>query len=134
MASSNAEIQKDSTGTAARAEPSRDVPVYIPAADIYETATDILVIADMPGVDDQHVEVKLENDVLEIAGRAVPDEVEGHEAIYRGYAAGDYRRAFTITDGVDRAGIKARIKDGVMRITLPKSERLQAKSIKVESG
>lgn len=134
MATKNIEVQKETQATPERAEPTRDQPVYIPATDIYETAKDILVVADMPGVDDRHVEVKLENNVLEISGHTAPDEIQGHEVLYRGYVAGDYQRSFAISDGVNRDGIKAQIKDGVMRITLPKAERLQAKTIKVETG
>jgi HSP20 family protein len=115
-------------------EQARDVPVFVPAADIYETQQAVVVVADMPGVDEKHVTVTLENDLLTIAGQAVPEQVQDGDVLYQGYVSGDYSRSFKITQGVDRDKIQAQMKNGALRVTLPKAEHLQPRSIAVEAG
>lgn len=116
------------------AELTRDVPVYIPAADVYETQTDVVVVADMPGVDEKSVEISLENNVLTLTGHAVRQEHGKHELLCQGYLPGDYQRSFRLSEDVDRDQIKARVKDGVLRITLPKAKEKQPRKIAVEAG
>lgn len=127
-------VETKTTENTRPAEETRNTPVYTPNTDIYETRDAIIVVADMPGVDDKHVEVQLENDVLTLTGRSSPEEIPGLDLLYRGYSTGDYRRSFTLSDNVKRENIKARIKDGVLRITLPKAKRNQPREIPVENG
>ena len=115
-------------------EQTRNVPCYSPAVDIYETETDVFVVADMPGVDDKHVEVSLEDNVLTLTGHGAADSAEGYTVLGRGYAAGDYTRAFNLSEDVDRDGIKAQMKNGVLRIRLPKAAEKQPRKIAVESA
>lgn len=118
-----------------RVEQTRDVPVYIPDTDIYETDDAIVVVADMPGVDEKHVDVDLEQRVLTISGTSAEAETfEGYALAAQGYRPGDYRRSFTLSNDVDVDGITARIKDGVLRIRLPKAKELQPRKIQVECG
>ncbi len=116
----------------AQVEPAEDRPVLVPATDIYEKQNAILVRCDMPGVDDKHLEVTLENDVLTIVGHRADAQPEGHALLMGEYGTGIYRRAFTITQDVDHKKIKARIKDGVLDLELPKAERAQPKRIAIE--
>ncbi len=123
--------QRRETG---RVEQTRDMPVYIPDTDIYETDNAVVVVADMPGVDDKHVDVDLEQRVLTITGTVEPEKWEGYELAAHGYRSGNYRRSFTLSNDVDVDGISARIKDGVLRIRLPKAKELQPRKIQVECG
>jgi len=132
MTAINVETRK--TESTRPVEETRDTPVYAPDTDIRETQDAIIVVADMPGVDDKHVEVQLENDVLTLTGRSSPEETQGLDLLYRGYSSGDYQRSFTLSEDVERENIKARIKDGILRITLPKTRKNQPREIAVESG
>ncbi|HOW98882.1 MAG TPA: Hsp20/alpha crystallin family protein [Kiritimatiellia bacterium] len=114
-------------------ELAQDRPVFLPPTDIYEREDAVLVVCDMPGVDDQHVDVMLEDDVLTLTGSQEAQEPARHELLYRGHWPGVFRRSFTLTTEVDRAKIKARIRHGVLEVVLPKAEAAQPKRIKVET-
>lgn len=115
-------------------EQTRNVPLYTPAVDIYETDSDVFVVADMPGVDDKHVEVNLEDNVLTLTGHGATESTEGYTLLRRGYTPGDYVRSFNLSEDVDRNGIKAQMKNGVLRIRLPKAAEKQPHRIAVESA
>jgi HSP20 family protein len=117
-----------------RVEQTRDMPVYVPDTDIYETGEAVVVVADMPGVDEKHVDVDLEQGVLTITGSVEPERFEGYQLVVEGYRPGNYRRSFTLSNDVDVDGISARIKDGVLRIRLPKAKELRPRKIQVECG
>ena len=110
-----------------------NVKTYAPAVDIYETANNILVIADMPGVDEKSIDVTLEKNLLTIHGMVDSTTHDDLELAFSEYGVGDYQRAFSITDEIDRNNIKATVKDGVLKLVLPKSERLKTRKIEVTS-
>ncbi len=114
-----------------RNEQTRDLPVLSPATDIHETEKEIVVVADLPGVRQEHVEVTLENRVLTIGARSTVEEPAGKELVYREFGPAEYRRSFTLTEEVDRNAISARIKNGVLRLTLPKAAEAQPRRIEV---
>ena len=116
------------------AELTRDLPVFAPDVDIYEKDDAILVLCDMPGVDEQHVDVTLENDVLTLTGYQETAEPEDITLLYRGYASGVFQRSFTLSTEVDRNKIGARIRQGVLQITLPKAEEAKPRKITVSAG
>lgn len=109
--------------------------VFAPVTDIIESQENYRLSVDMPGVDEKNVDVTLENDVLTIRGHVAPLELpkDAKEA-YREYEVGDYRRVFSLTDEVDRDRIEAKVKDGVLHLTLPKGERAKARKITVKAG
>lgn len=123
-------LQKNEKG----AEMTQDRPVYIPAADIYESEHDITVLADMPGVNDKNVDITLEDDVLTLVGHQNDEAPDNMELLYRGYRPGIYRRAFTLGVAIDRGKIDAKIKDGVLTLTLPKAEEAKPRKIMVNTG
>lgn len=116
------------------AEMTQDRPVYIPAADIYEGEHDITVYADMPGVNDKNIDITLEDDVLTLIGHQNDEAPDNMELLYRGYRPGIYRRAFTLGVAIDREKIDAKIKNGVLALTLPKAEEAKPRKIKVSTG
>jgi len=115
-------------------ELAQDRPVYSPDTDIYEKEDGVLVLCDMPGVDEKHVDVTLENDVLTLTGYQQVEDPSGYDPVYWGFRPGVFRRSFTLSTAVDRAGIKARIRNGVLQVNLPKAEEAQPKKIRVETA
>lgn len=116
------------------AERTRDRLAFVPRADIYETDEAITVVADMPGVDETTLDITLENNVLSINGYVELVPPEGYSLTYAEYRVGDYQRAFTLSDQIDRDGIEAIIKDGVLRLYLPKITEAKKRKIAVKVG
>jgi HSP20 family protein len=109
-------------------------PVFIPAADIYETRDSIVVLAEMPGVGPDGVDISLERRVLTIRGRSSANGHVGYQRVYTEYADGDYERVFTLSENIDRDRIEATLKDGVLHLVLPKAESAKARRIELKSG
>ena len=116
------------------AERTRDCPCFVPRADIYETGDEIVVVADMPGVSKDSLDITLENNVLTINGYVEPEQPEGLMLAYSEYRVGDYQRSFTLSDQIDREKIEAVLKDGVLRLTLPKITEVKKRAIAVKAG
>jgi HSP20 family protein len=115
-------------------EQTRPGIVFRPDVDIVERAGEFLVTADLPGVDEQHVDVRLENGNLAIhADLAVEPEPEW-QPIYGEYRVGSYYREFALSDRIDVNEIKASMKDGVLELHLPKAEKHRPRSIEVKAG
>lgn len=115
-------------------ERTRDCPCFVPRADVYETGDGIVVVADMPGVDENTVDITLEDNVLTINGYVDPEPPEGYGLAYAEYRVGDYLRAFTLSDQIERSGIEATVRDGVLRLVLPKVEEVKKRKIAVAAG
>lgn len=116
------------TGAVERTRPRK---VFDADVDIIERGEDVVVIADVPGVDEKSVDVTLEKNILSIYGRVDGGTPEGRILKYAEYDAGDYRREFALTDEVDRGRIRATVKNGVLRLVLPKAEAARTKKIAV---
>jgi HSP20 family protein len=105
---------------------------WAPAVDIYEHGSDIVLKAELPGVDPKDVDVRLENNTLTLRGeRKFDQEVkrEHYHRVERAY--GTFTRSFTLPSGVDREKIKADFRDGVLKVTLPKKEEAKPKQISI---
>lgn len=107
--------------------------VFVPRTDILETDEAIVLTADMPGARERDVEVTLEGDVLTLYGRVQPAGA-GRRLVHAEYDLGDYRRVFTLREDVDRDRIEATVKNGVLRLVLPKAESAKVKRIAVKAG
>jgi HSP20 family molecular chaperone IbpA len=114
-------------------QPVETEPIYVPNVDISENNEVIRLAADMPGVDQGCVDVSVENNVLTIEGSARLNAPEGYELVGQEYGIGKYRRDFTLSDTVDTAGIKARVSNGVLEVTLPKREEVKTRRIEIEA-
>jgi HSP20 family protein len=115
------------------AERTRERECFVPRADIYETDDSVTVVADMPGVDENSVDITLEQNILTINGYTAPGGPQGYSLAYAEYQVGDYQRRFTLSDKIDRDKIEATMKDGVLRLRLPKVEPT-ARKIAVKAG
>lgn len=111
-------------------EPTRDAKVFVPATDIYEKDDAILVRCDLPGVEQDQVDIRLENTELEITGTQSAGKPDGVDLLAGEYETGVFRRTFSIPQLIDRDKIKARLHNGVLELALPKAD--QAKPRKIE--
>lgn len=102
------------------AERTRDRVAFVPHTDIYETEEQIVVVADMPGVDAESVDITLEKNILTLNGYVEPTAPEGYTLAYAEYRVGDYQRSFSLSNEIDQDQIEAKIKDGVLYLHLPK--------------
>lgn len=133
MSDEKKELQKEQAQTPTQMERTKNTKVYIPKVDIYESKEKIVLIADMPGVDDKSADVMLEKNILTISGTVEPTTYPDHSIGYAEYDLGDYQRAFTISDEIDRDNIEAKMKNGVLRITLHKAEGLKTRKIAINA-
>jgi len=129
---SEKDLQK--TQNTAATERIRNVKTFVPRVDIYETREALLLIADMPGVDEKTVDVELEKNVLTISGHVENGKLKDHKLLFSEYEVGDYERAFTLSDEIDREKIKATVKQGVLRLELPKAEKVKPKKIAIRAA
>lgn len=116
-----------------RGEPTQRRPVFIPAVDIFENKTALVLIADMPGVSNEGVVIHLEDNELTIRGK-VSENREECMPVSTEYRSGDYYRSFTLSNVIDQQRIDASMKNGVLKIVLPKAETAKPRRISVKAG
>jgi HSP20 family protein len=105
--------------------------VYVPVTDIFETDAALVLALEMPGVDRENINVKLESGVLTIAGEINFAKYEGLYPVYTEYNVGNYARSFQLSSDIDQDRISAELKDGVVMLTLPKAEKAKPRRIKL---
>jgi len=127
------EVEKTEAKLHEGVERTRAKRIYKPAVDIIEKNEDIYLLADMPGVDNESVEVTLEKDTLTIYGKVEPEVPEGLRLTESEYGVGDFQRTFSLSDEIDREKIQASVKNGVLRLKLPKAEAVKTKKIPVKA-
>jgi HSP20 family molecular chaperone IbpA len=114
-------------------ERSDQRPAVTPFCDVYENDDEVLVVADMPGVTADALDIKLDKGELSISARR---EVSPKDGTFLGveYRDCDYRRRFAVPGGIDAGKISAELKDGVLSLHLPKTEALKPRQIAVHAG
>jgi HSP20 family protein len=112
-------------------EPTKPEKQYVPAVDIFETAEAVNVLAEMPGVAREGVEIELENETLTILGVMAPCGCEGETVLLREFAPGSYLRKFTVAETIDQEKIQATMADGVLTLVLPKVAPAKPRRIEV---
>ncbi len=125
------DVQKTENITAT--ERIRNVKTFVPRVDIYENKDALYLIADMPGVDEKTVDIELEKNLLTITGRVENGRIADATMMYSEYEIGDYERVFTLSDEIDRDKIVASVKNGVLRLELPKAEKVKPKKISISA-
>jgi len=123
--------KKEATGDVER---TNDRITYIPMVDIRTSDSEVTVSTDMPGINDQAVDVDLDRDILTIRGECTLKAPEGYRLAYREFESGNFERSFRITDEIGRDAIDATVKDGVLTIRLPKAKEAQPRKISVKAG
>ena len=103
-----------------------------PPVDIYETPESLVVIADLPGIDPAHLEVRVDNNLLTLRGQS-QYQVPGDER-YREYTLVSFFRQFELGERIDQEGIGADLRHGVLTLTLPKAAKARARAITVNAA
>lgn|SRR5512135_1458101 len=134
MTDINREVTKKEANVPEGVERTKPRRVFKPDVDITERKDETVLIADLPGVDDQSLDITLEKNVITIRGRVQPDAPAGYRLAYAEYEVGDYERAFTLSDEVDKDRIQATIKNGVLKLVLPKAPAAKARKISVTAA
>jgi HSP20 family molecular chaperone IbpA len=106
----------------------------LPAVDVFEDGSGITLLADMPGVPKEQLELKVEGETLLIEGTVQPQTPEGLEALYAEVRVPRYRRSFTLSRELDTTRIEANLKDGVLTLRIPKQAHAQPRRIAVTGG
>lgn len=120
--------KKELQGAQERTHPGR---FYVPLTDIYEADDRLVVVMDMPGVDKETVDVRLEHDTLSVEGRIDFGKYKNLRPVYTEYNVGHYARSFVLSDQVERDGITASVVDGVLTLELPKSAQARRRRIPI---
>jgi HSP20 family molecular chaperone IbpA len=127
------EVEKQEVEVVEGTERTRPGKAYIPRADIYETENELVIVADMPGVDENSVDMMLEKNVLSIKGFVTQDAPNNYSLAYAEYETGDYERNFTLSNSIDQEKITATVKNGVLHVHLPKAGPAKSRKISVQA-
>jgi HSP20 family molecular chaperone IbpA len=114
-------------------EQTKPGPVFTPNVDIFETEKEITLLADVPGVKSEDLGIDLKDNMLTLTGEVKPANTLNGEEVLTEYQVGSYYRQFTLTEIIDQAKIEADLKNGVLRLTLPKVERALPRRITVNA-
>ncbi len=106
---------------------------WIPAVDVYEDKDAVVIEVEAPGMKEEDLKVNLENSTLIISGERKFEKKEEDKNYYRMERSyGGFTRSFLLPDNVDAEGIKAKYKDGVLKLTLPKKAEAKPQNIPIE--
>ena len=123
------------SNTAAQADVEQDRQrAVLPAVDVFEDAAGITLLADMPGVPREQLELKIDGETLLIEGGVQPRTPDGLEAVYAEVRVPRYRRSFTLSRELDTTRIEANLKDGALTLRIPKQAHAQPRRIEVTTG
>lgn len=130
------ELKPQAAGTVVRSngETEPATLTFTPAVDIFEKGDTTVILADMPGVASDGVDVTLERRVLTLRGTVKPHAPEGYRRLSSEYREGDYLRVFTLSDEIDQAKINAEFRNGVLRLELPHAAEAKPKKISVKAA
>jgi HSP20 family protein len=119
--------------TAEGGELTREGIYFTPAVDIGETEKELVILADMPGVKPDGVDIELKEGILSLVGK-VPEATQEGERLLSEYRQGSYFRSFRLTESVDASKIGASLSNGVLKVTLPKHEKALPRKIPISVG
>jgi HSP20 family protein len=104
-----------------------------PLIDIHEGPDGLILEADLPGVTEDHLNIHLEDNVLVLQAKVPSPFPEGARVLHEEYRVSDFYRSFILSDEVERSRISAELKNGVLRLVLPKAERAKTRRIEIKS-
>jgi len=110
---------------------TREGPVFNPEVDIYENDNELILVADLPGVEKEDLDIDLNESTLTINAH-VKLATKG-TLLYKEYDIGDYKRSFTLSNVVDQSKIQAELKNGILRMVLPKAETAKPRKIEIRT-
>ena len=124
-----APVQHENGTVPSHAYPRRAVA---PPVDVFENADEVLIIADVPGVTDEHIDLKVENDTLTFEAKRSPGK-DDPPALAREFDEIDFSATFRIPAGIDSSAVSAESKNGTLTIRLPKAAAAKPRKIVVRS-
>lgn len=124
---------KEKAEVASPAEQTSPGLVFTPEVDIFETDKEITLLADMPGVKAKDLLIGLRKNVLSLDGEVELPEGADEADVFREYRTGKYSRQFKLSEIIDQSKIDAELKDGVLRLKLPKAEAAKPRKIAVKA-
>jgi HSP20 family molecular chaperone IbpA len=124
---------KEKQELATPAEQTRPGLVFTPDVDIFESEREITLLADMPGVKAEQLNIDLRENTLTLVGEIEPYEGPDEEDLLVEYEVGKYYRQFTLSEVIDQNRIDANLRNGVLRLTMPKVEKATPRKIEVRS-
>jgi len=113
---------------------TRDGVWYVPSADVFETKDGVTVLLDMPGVATENVHINVQESDLVVSGLIVPESHPNEQPTHTEYGVGHFHRHFSMAADFDVDKIEAKMKDGVLKVTLPKRMARQPRKIEVRMG
>ena len=116
-----------------RAERTQPPQLFSPNVDILENSDELTLVADVPGVSPDGIDIQYEQGELTIRGRVAPRR-EDRSFLLHEYGVGDFYRAFQLGEGVDNERISAEVAGGVLTVHLPKTERVKPRKIAVKNA
>jgi HSP20 family molecular chaperone IbpA len=136
MSDKTNQVTTSNTQGVAQRQESSEQPrrTVTPAVDVFEDASGITLLADMPGVARDRVDIRLDGDALVVEGQVGALGPEGLEPVWAEVSVPHYRRSFTLSRELDTAKIEATMKDGVLSLRIPKQEHAQPRRIAVTAA
>jgi HSP20 family protein len=104
----------------------------VPRTDIYESPEQLFLLVDMPGVKQEGLDITLEQNILSVYGKVERPDLPGYTIGYSEHEISDFSRVFTLSNEIDRAGIQASLKNGVLKLILPKSKAALPRKIAIQ--
>ena len=126
-------LQSREARDVATTEATRPGVLLRPPVDIFEDADALTVLADMPGVTTGRLTIDLNDGVLTITGHTATADGATEVPVLHEYQAGTFQRSFTLSERIDQQRIQATLKNGVLRLRLPKAERAKPRQITIET-
>ncbi len=112
-------------------EITRNPSAYVtPLTDIFETEDSLNVVVDLPGVEKDGLKISVEKGILTIEGKVKADETKSY--LFREYETSNFFRQFELTDTIDQEKIDAELKNGILKLNLPKAEEQKPRNIEVK--
>lgn len=127
-------VQQQPQQQSARRVATQDDRAMVPRVDVLEDESGITLLADLPGVPRDQLELKVEGDTLLIEGTVAAPTPEQLEPLYAEVRLPRYRRAFTLSRELDTGAIQAQLRDGVLNLRIPKQAHAQPRRIEVQVG
>lgn len=127
-------VQQQPQQQSARRVAAQDERAMVPRVDVLEDEAGITLLADLPGVPREQLELKVEGDTLLIEGTVAAPTPEQLEPLYAEVRLPRYRRAFTLSRELDTGAIQAQLRDGVLNLRIPKQAHAQPRRIEVQVG
>ena len=135
MTTQTQDIQaRDKQEVKATSEQTTPGRVFTPLVDIFEDNEALMIVADMPGVPSENVSIDLQEDVLTLTGAPSVATPEKEEFVLQEFNTGKYFRQFRLSEVIDQANVKAKLEQGVLRVTLPKIGPAKPRKITITEG